>query len=107
MTRRELLAVCGVTLSACGGKVPADQSLDFGEPKNRYALRGEVLRLRPKNRIAVVKHEKIEGWMEPMTMDFPVPDATQYAKLREGATIRATVLTNDAYYWLTEIQVEQ
>lgn len=80
--------------------------MDFGEPKNRYSLRGQVLRLRPANRIAVIKHERIEGWMEAMTMDFPVPDPEQYARLREGQTIRATVLVNDLSYWLSDIQVE-
>lgn len=94
-----------LAIGACAQK--REPSFDFGEPKSRYALRGEVLSLRPANRIAVIKHEKIEGWMDAMTMDFPVPDAEQYALLKERMKIRATVQVNDAYFWLTDIQVEQ
>jgi Cu/Ag efflux protein CusF len=83
-----------------------ERSFDFGPPKNRYALRGVVLRLDPAERTALLKHEKIEGWMEAMTMEFPVPDPVEFAKLKEGQTIRATVLVNDLHYWVADIRVE-
>jgi Cu/Ag efflux protein CusF len=41
-------------------------------PVRKYPLRGHVIRLDIHRQIATVKHEKIEGWMEAMTMDFPV-----------------------------------
>ncbi len=103
MTRRSLVTGC-FALAGCGG-AKREAKYDYGAAKNSYRLRGEVLRLKP-DRIATLKHEKIEGWMEAMTMDFPVPDAAEWAKLKEGATIRATVLTNDLHYWLTGIRVE-
>ena len=106
MTRRCWLAGSGVAVWGCSKTSKKDTAMDFGEPQRRYSLQGKILRLRPENRIAVIKHERIEGWMEAMTMDFPVPDAEQYARLREGQTIRATVLVNDLSYWLTDIQVE-
>jgi Cu/Ag efflux protein CusF len=83
-----------------------EPKFDYGKPKQTYQLRGKVLRLRPEARIAVIDHEKIEGWMEAMTMEFPVPNAEDFAKLKEGAVIRATVNVNDLNYWLTGIQVE-
>lgn len=103
MTRRAW--ILGVLLLAGCGGTRREAKYDYGEAKNTYKLRGEVLRLKP-DQIATIKHEKIEGWMEAMTMDFPVPDAAEWAKLKEGATIRATVLTNDLHYWLTGIQLE-
>ncbi len=103
MTRRTWLATPAVLLAACSKKQP---EFEYGEPKQRYQLRGVVLRLRPEARVAVVQHEKIEGWMEPMTMEFPVPEPAEFAKLKEKATIRATVCVNDLYYWLTGITVE-
>lgn len=105
MRRRLFLAGALLTALAC---TPAKRApeFDFGEAKDKYPMRGEVLRLRPENRIAVIRHEDIEGWMKAMTMDFPVPDAAEYAKLKEGMTIRATVLRNDLHYWLTDIQPE-
>lgn len=103
MTRRSWMAVPLLAFAACARKAP---EFEYGEPKKRYQMRGVVLRLRAEARVAVVKHEKIEGWMEPMTMEFPVPDAAEFAKLKEKATIRATVCVNDLYYWLTGITVE-
>jgi Cu/Ag efflux protein CusF len=92
-----------LVLAGCGGKREA--KYDYGEAKQSYQLRGEILRLKP-DRIATIRHEKIEGWMEAMTMDFPVPSEAEWAKLKEGAKIRATVHTNDLHYWLTGIQAE-
>lgn len=103
MTRRTWLALPAALAAACSRKQP---EFNYGEAKKRYQLRGVVLRLRPAARVAVVRHEKIEGWMEPMTMEFPVPDLAEFSKLKEKATIRATVCVNDLYYWLTGITVE-
>jgi Cu/Ag efflux protein CusF len=105
MTRRILAAAALLGLLACA-PAQREPAFDFGEAKEKYPMRGEVLRLRPENRVAVIKHEDIDGWMKAMTMDFPVPDAAEYAKLKEGMTIRATVLRNDLYYWLVDIQPE-
>ena len=105
MRRRHFLLVCGILL---GRGEPGDvfAVFDYGEPKQRYVLHGVVLRLRPAERIVVVQHQKIEGWMEAMTMEFPVPDSAEYAKLKEGAKIRSTVCVNDMYFWLTSITLE-
>jgi len=108
MTRRHSLLAVGIAaflMTACGRKNEASK-FDYGEAKERYNLKGVVLRLKPADRIAVVQHEKIEGWMEAMTMEFPVPDAAEYAKLKEGAKIRSTVCVNDMYYWLTSVTLE-
>jgi protein SCO1/2 len=103
-SRRSWLAGLLLFAGACSRR---EVSYDYGEPKQRYQIHGELLRLRPENRLAVVKHEKIEGWMEAMTMEFPVPDAAEFAKLKEGSWIRATVCVNDSYFWLTGIVVEK
>ncbi|MBI5282315.1 MAG: copper-binding protein [Candidatus Solibacter usitatus] len=104
MDRRFFLLA--LTPLAAGCRAGKERKFDYGEPKQKYAVRGVVLRLRPESRVAVLKHEKIEGWMEPMTMEFPVPSAGEFASLKEGATIRATVNVNDMYFWLTAITVE-
>jgi Cu/Ag efflux protein CusF len=105
MNRRLFIATSALGAFACAPS-KREPEFDFGEAKEKYPMRGEVLRLRPENRVAVIRHEDIEGWMKAMTMDFPVPDAAEYAKLKEGMTIRATVLRNDLNYWLTDIQPE-
>jgi protein SCO1/2 len=90
-----------LTLSGCS----SDKKGNAAAVK-RYPVRGEVVRLEPQRDIAVIKHEKIEGWMEAMTMEFPVRDKTEFAKLTEGKRIRATVFVQDLDYWIAEIQPE-
>lgn len=54
--------------------------------------------------VAVIQHEAIEGWMEAMTMEFPVRDKSEFAKLAEGRRIKAIVEVQDLDYWLTSIE---
>ena len=75
------------------------------EPIKQYKLKGEVVRLVPENRLAAIQHEEIKGWMEAMTMEFPVRDGAEFAKLNAGLTIEATVNVQDIDYWLTDIRV--
>jgi Cu/Ag efflux protein CusF len=79
-----------LTLAACqqGSKPVAD---DSKEPVRDYALHGEILRLEPKDKIAVIKHQAIGDWMGAMTMEFPVKDDKEFSALREGEKIDATV----------------
>jgi protein SCO1/2 len=47
--------------------------------------------LDPPRRIATIRHGKIEGWMEAMTMEFPVREGEDLSKLQPGNHIEATV----------------
>ncbi len=53
------------------------------------------------NKTANIQNEKIEGWMESMTMEYPIPKG---AKLRPGDPIRATVVVSDLNYHLENIK---
>lgn len=69
----------------------------------RHALTGEVIRLEEKDKVVVVKHDEIKDFMEAMTMGFPVPDAAEWAKLKPGLKIKATVVERKDDFYLTEI----
>lgn len=92
------LAACLVVavLTGCSPKKPS-------APPKEYALNGTVLRMDEQVRTAVIKHEKIEGWMEAMTMEFPVRDAEEFKKLAPGKHIAATVYVTDDGYWIGKI----
>ena len=107
MTRRDWLAAAPLFAVVATSCARSEHAYDYGKAKQHYQIHGTILRLRPENRIAVIQHEKIEGWMEAMTMDFPVPSLADYSKLKEGSVIRATVNVNDTYFWLTDIVVEK
>ena len=73
-----------------------------------YALRGFIVSLDQQTRTATIKHEKIGDWMDAMTMEFPVRNPAEFAKLRAGEKITATVHTRpDTFeYWISDIHPE-
>ena len=73
-----------------------------------YSLRGTVKALQPADRIALIHHETIPGFMESMTMEFPIKDPAEFAKLAVGQRIRATVCqqSQGLDFWLQGIVVE-
>jgi protein SCO1/2 len=106
-TRRAWLGGATLIAAVAASCARSEKAYDYGPAKEHYKLHGEVLRLKPENRIAVVKHEKIEGWMEAMTMEFPVPSLAEFSTLKEGSKISATVNVNDDNFWLTGVVVEK
>lgn len=82
-------------------------------PVNAYKLTGTIVSLDAKARIAVIQHQDITDsagkvWMRAMTMDFPVKSPDEFAKLKPGLKIRATVYqrSTDLEYWIGNIQTE-
>jgi protein SCO1/2 len=75
-------------------------------PEERYPLRGEVVSLDPETQTARIRHGEIQGWMEAMTMDFPVKNKAEFEKLKPGDRIAATVFVRDLEYRLGNIQVQ-
>ena len=102
MPHRTLLSIVPFLLVALAGcrSAPAPKA----ETKT-YTVKGEVLRLDAANHSAVLKHEKIEGWMEAMTMEFVVKDPGEFAKLSVGDRIQATLYVSDLEFYLGNIQI--
>ena len=72
-------------------------------PVKQYKLDGVVVSLNPQGHIANIDAQKIEGWMDAMTMDYPVKDQAGFDTLHVGDHITATVYAQDLNYWLGEI----
>ena len=89
------IVLLAFALCACKDKVPV----------KRYELDGVVVSLDPQGHIAKIDAKKIEGYMEAMTMEYPVKDPTEFAALHVGDHIAATVFVQDLNYWIGEIQV--
>ena len=89
-------------LAACQQATVKEEAKD--EAVKQYAMHGEVLRLDAQGKIAAIKAGKIEGWMEAMTMEYPVKDQTEFDKLHTGETINATVFVQGTNYWVGGIQ---
>src|ERR1700722_7450346 len=70
-------------------------------PVKQYKLDGVVVSLDPQGHIAKIKGEKIEGWMDAMTMEYPVKEGLD--TLHVGDHINATVFVQGLDYSLGDI----
>src|SRR5712691_3659090 len=73
------------------------------KPVAEYQMRGEVVGLDPAGQLATVKHDKIEGWMGAMTMEYPIKDKQEFTKLKVGEKIQAKILVQGADYWIATV----
>lgn len=95
-----VISVLALLLAAgCGQKSQADL-----QPEKHYKLTGEVTQLDPKLHTATINGEAIAGWMEAMTMDYPIRTTQDFDKLHVGDHITATVNVRGTDYDLSDIQ---
>jgi protein SCO1/2 len=93
-----LLGLC-LTVGACSReKTPP------AEEVKHYTIHGQIVRLDAKDKLATIKHQKIEGWMGAMTMDFPVRDEKEFSALHEGDKIDGTVFVQGLDYWVGDFK---
>ncbi len=98
MNLLRLIALVTVLLVSCGK--PA-------APVFEYRLTGAVVQLDEAHRTALISHQEIKGWMEAMTMEFPVRNASDWKKLRPGLRIHAKVFhqPEEFKYWIADVEV--
>ena len=61
-----------------------------------YPFRGKIISVDKANKKASIEHEKIEGFMDAMTMDFPIKDDWVWDELLPGSEIRAELVVDNA-----------
>ena len=100
-----LLISCVVLLSGCGTTASTESN-----PANqkRYDLRGTVVSVDKLKKTAKIDHEDIPGFMEKMTMEFPVHENWVWEDLVPGVQIRAELVVDSSAkdpYWLEKISI--
>jgi hypothetical protein len=94
------ILILAIFLTACGQNPPA------GGVKH-YHLTGKVVSVNTKDQTATVAAAAIPDFMEAMTMEYPVKSKSDFAVLRVGESIAATVNVADAGgYDLSEIKTQ-
>lgn len=95
----KFLAVVGLLFitASCAAKQKA-------VPGKHYQLSGVVLSLNAKDQTANIQHGPIKGWMESMTMDYPIRSKQDFDRLHAGDHITATVNVRGTDYDLTDIR---
>jgi Cu/Ag efflux protein CusF len=88
-----------VALAACRREPPPEIK--------HYSMHGQIIRLDEKDKLATIKHDKIEGWMGAMTMDYPIKNDKDFSALHEGDKIDATVDVQGLDYSLSDIHTSK
>ncbi len=92
------ILLLAIVLCAC-----KDKTLHRTRPSNNTSSMGSSSRSIRKGTSRISMAQKIEGWMDAMTMDYPVKDQAGFDTLHVGDHITATVYVQDLNYWLGEI----
>ena len=100
-----LLLFSILLFSACNTQQAETQNASANA--KRYELEGEVLSVDRANKKASIKHKEIEGYMDQMTMDFPIREDWVWDDLTPGAQIFADLVVDNAndQYWLENIKI--
>jgi Cu/Ag efflux protein CusF len=100
-----ILLLALILLTAACTQTPR-QEASSKEPVKVYQLTGEIVSLDASTSVATIKHEEIKGWMDAMTMGFPVKEKAEFEKLKPGMKITADVNVQGYDYWLTKITLK-
>ncbi len=104
---RMLLATLALSLPMFSGAGGAgDLHVPRGRQESRYELKGVVQSVDKANKRATIKHEKVDGLMDAMTMPFLIKDEKALNEMEPGDQIRATLVsTSDGRLWLEKITI--
>lgn len=73
----------------------------------RFSFKGKVVSVDKGAKKAKIEHGDIPGYMDAMTMDFPIREDWVWDELKPGADIEADLVVDDAnaQYWLEKIRI--
>ncbi len=70
-----------------------------------YTLKGKIVAVDKAKKKATIAHEEIPGYMDAMTMDFPIREDWVWEDLTKDAEIRADLVVDKDGYWLEKIGI--
>jgi protein SCO1 len=99
-----LLLITTLLISACR---PAE-SVSSNSAAKRYEFKGKVVSIDKAAKRATIDHDAIPGFMEAMTMEFPIHEDWVWDELHPGSEIRAELVVDNSAkdpYWLEKIGI--
>ena len=99
-----LLALSAVSCNKSG---PVSNGSSAQASGKRYQLKGKVVSIDKQAGSASVDAEAIPGFMDAMTMPYPVQPASALDQLSAGDAITADVVVDGDKYWLENVKVTQ
>lgn len=97
-----LISVTAIVSIQCSAGGSADGDFTAGPNAKRYDLKGVVESVDREGKTAMIAHEEIPGFMEPMTMKFRFKEDWVWDVLRKGSQVTAVMVADDenGEYWL-------
>jgi Cu/Ag efflux protein CusF len=95
MIKTACLLLLLLALAGCGSKDTA----------KRYPLQGDVKAVDLAGKTATIDAGKIDGFMDAMTMEYPVKPPAELDKIHVGDHIEATVVVDGGFYYVTNVKV--
>src|SRR5262249_27858056 len=69
----------------------------------RYELQGQVVSVNRQQRVVVIAHKEVHGYMGAMTMPFTLKEEWAYVRLKAGDYIQAALVVEDDRAWLEDV----
>jgi len=73
--------------------------------EKRYDLKGKVVAVEGDKHLVTIAHQKIEGFMDAMTMPFAVRDQWVFQILTPGDEVTATLVVDGPQSWLEDLAI--
>lgn len=85
---------------------PSPKSASAAESERRYTLTGKVVSIEREMKQVIIEHEEVKGYMEAMTMPFPINDEKALGKLKKGNKIQATLIVGIGFWRLENVVIK-
>jgi len=105
MRKTLLVLIISVFVSACQSGTAVNSSSTSAK---RYPIEGKVIAVDKAAKKATIDHKKVEGYMDAMTMDFPIHADWVWNELQPGAEIKAELVVDNTAkdpFWLENIGI--
>lgn len=92
-------------LTAC--QKPATNTSVASPTAKRFDFRGKVISIDKANKKATIEHQDIPGYMDAMTMEFPIRQDSVWDVLTPGSQVRADLVVDNAnaQFWLENMSI--
>jgi protein SCO1 len=100
------LLISAILFTACGGGTTENETASANA--KRYDMRGKVVSVDRIQKRARIAHEEIPGFMDAMTMEFPIKEDWVWNDLVPGVEVRADLVVDSSAkdpYWLEKIAI--
>jgi protein SCO1/2 len=95
------ILILSVFIAACGSQSPKTTA------EKHYPLAGKVVSLNAKEQTASIDAAAVPGYMDAMTMDYPIKSKAEFESLHPGDKISATLdVSEDATYAVSHIKIQ-